>query len=57
MRWILLATVVASVLLANVATILYGPPPLPWALVQAGWVGLLSWIVRRLFNPAEAPAD
>ena len=51
MRWILLITVVASVLLANLATVLYGPPPLPLAGVQAGWVGLLSWIVRRLFGP------
>lgn len=50
MRWILLATVVASVLLSSFCTLLYGPPTLPFAMVQATWAGLLTWIVRRLFS-------
>lgn len=50
MRWILLLTVVVSVLLSSTATIVYGPPSLHFAMVQGTWVTLLGWLVRRLFG-------
>jgi hypothetical protein len=50
MRWILLLTVVASVLLSSLSTLVYGPPTLPFAMVQGTWATLLAWLVRRLFS-------
>lgn len=51
MRWILLATIVASVVLSGIVTLAYGPPALPFAAVQGTWVTLLAWLVRKLFGP------
>jgi hypothetical protein len=50
MRWILLYTIVMAVLLSTAATLLYGPPKLPWAIVQSSWATLLAWLVKRLFR-------
>lgn len=51
MRWVLLITVVLTVLLSGAATLVYGPPALPWAMVQGSWATLLAWLIRRLFGP------
>jgi hypothetical protein len=50
MRWVLLVTIVVSVLLSNLATLFLGAPSLHIAMVQGAWVTLLGWLVRRVFS-------
>jgi hypothetical protein len=50
MRWVLLATIVLTVLLGSTSTLIYGPPAVPWALVQGSWATLLGWLIRKLFS-------
>lgn len=52
MRWIILAIVVLSVLLSNATTLIYGPPSLPFAVVQGMWATMLGWLIRRPFSPS-----
>jgi hypothetical protein len=49
MRAFVLAVVVAIVLLCNAATVIAGKPSLGNASTDAASIGLLAWIVRRLF--------
>lgn len=50
MRWVLLVTIVVTVLLSSTTTLVYGPPALPWAMVQGSWATLLAWLIRKLFD-------
>jgi hypothetical protein len=50
MRWLLFLAIIVVVLASSLATLIYGPPSLHFALVQGTWATLLGWLVRRLFS-------